>query len=59
LTVDGTMDSINDFLEKLHEEKTFAYLNRLDLQGTGRQGGAVSVELELWLFALSRNKSAT
>jgi len=54
LTVDGTMDNINGLLEKLYKEKTFAYPHRLDLHGVGRHGGAVAVELELWLFALER-----
>ncbi len=54
LTVDGTMDNISGLLEKLHQEKTFAYPRRLDLHGVGHHGGAVAVELELWLFALER-----
>ncbi len=58
LTVDGTMDNINSLLEKLYKEKTFAHPRRLDLHSVGRQGGSVAVELELWLFALSRNKTA-
>jgi len=54
LTVDGTMGNISSLLEKLYKEKTFAYPRRLDLHGVGRHGGAVAVELELWLFALER-----
>jgi len=57
LTLDGTMDNINGFLEKLHKEKTFAYPRRLELHGAGHQGGSVAIELELWLFALDRNKT--
>jgi len=58
LSVDGTMDNINQFLEKLQKDNTFAYVRRLDLHRVGQQGGAVAVELELWLFALDRNKTA-
>ncbi len=58
LTVDGPMDNIIGFLEKLQEDKSFAYPRRLKLHSIGRQGGSVAVELELWLFALNRNKTA-
>jgi len=58
LTVDGTMENINLFLEKLQEDNTFTYVRRLDLHSVGQHGGAVAIQLELWLFALNRNKSA-
>jgi len=45
LTVDGPMENINGFLEKLHQEKTFAYPHRLELHRVGHQGGSVAVEL--------------
>ncbi len=57
LLVDGTMDSIRSLLDKLHEDETFAYPSRLNLHAAGRQGGTVTLELELWLFALGRSKA--
>ena len=57
LTVDGSMTNIRALLEKLHEDEAFAYPQRLDLHGVSRDGGSVALELELWLFALSRHKS--
>lgn len=57
LSVDGTMENICGLLDKLHEDNTFAYPQRLHLHGAGRRGGSVALDLELRLFALSRHKT--
>ena len=56
LTVDGSMDNIRELLERLYKDKTFAYPQQLNLHGISRRGGSVTLDLELWLFALSRNQ---
>lgn len=56
LLVDGTMADLREFLSQLHEDDAMAYLQRLELQGDGRGSEQVTMELEMWLFALSRQK---
>ena len=58
LLVDGTMDQINGLLEQIHEDETFSYPRRLDLHSSGRRGESVTLELELWLFALGRHRTS-
>jgi hypothetical protein len=54
LAVDGTMPAIHELLNKLEEQQTIAHPHRVHLQGISSDGGTVTLELELWLFALSR-----
>ncbi len=54
--VDGTMENIQNLLEQLHKDKTFAHLNRMSLHTKGRDGGVVTLEIDMWLFALERQK---
>ena len=56
LLIDGTMESVQNLLKGLHEEKTFAYPRRLELHSAKGQEGNVTIELEMWLFALSRQR---
>ena len=57
LLVDGTMESVQDLLKGLHEGKTFAYPRRLQLQSTNANDDKVTLELEMWIFALTRLKA--
>ena len=54
LAVDGSMSSIHDLLAQLEKEQTLAHPHRLQLQAVSTGGDSVTLELELWLFALSR-----
>jgi len=57
LLVDGSMESVRELLKQLHEEDSLAYLHRLELQAMTRGSEQVTLEIELWLFALSRQKA--
>ena len=57
LLVDGSMQSLRDFLGQLHKDEALAYLNRLELKSTSRGSDQVTMEVELWLFALGRLKA--
>ncbi len=57
LLVDGTMESITQLLTQLYQEDSLAYLHRLELKASSRGGEQVSVEIEMWLFALGRQKA--
>jgi hypothetical protein len=54
LSVDGEMTSIHNLLEQLEQDKTIAYPRRIQLHSAGGRGASATLELELWLFALSR-----
>jgi hypothetical protein len=54
LAVDGSMTAIQDLLSKLEKEQTLAHPRRMQLQSVSGTGETVTLELELWLFALSR-----
>ncbi|MEM8944042.1 MAG: hypothetical protein AAGD11_02585 [Planctomycetota bacterium] len=56
LLVDGSMESMRELLGKLHDDDALAYLHRLGLQAASRGGDQVTMELEMWLFALGRQK---
>ena len=55
--VDGPMQGILDLLEQLHEDTKLAYPRRLELNSKSTRGESVTMELELWLFALSRRNA--
>ena len=57
LLVDGTVGSVQDLLKGIYEGKTFAYPRRLQLQSTNANDDKVTLELEMWIFALSRLKA--
>ena len=52
LSVDGTTANVNTLLEKLHEESTLMHPRRVKFHSAGRAGSKVTMEIELWLFAL-------
>jgi hypothetical protein len=54
LAVDGAMSAIQDLLSKLEKERTLSHPHRVQLQSVTGTGETVTLELELWLFALSR-----
>jgi hypothetical protein len=56
LLVDGSMENLRKFLGQLNEEDSLAYLNRLQLQSNARGNEQVTLEIEMWLFALGRQK---
>ena len=58
LLVDGSMESLRELLGKLHQDDALASLQRLELQGGSRNGEQVTMELEMWLFAISRHTRA-
>jgi len=53
LSVDGAMAAVQDLLARLEREQTLSHPHRVHLQA-GSGGETVTLELELWLFALSR-----
>ena len=57
LTVDGPMAAIHDLLARLEKERTLCHPRRVQLQSASVGGETVTLELELWLFALSRGKA--
>jgi len=57
LLVDGTMENVRELLGQLHKDNTLAYLHRLELQSASRGSEQVTLEIELWLFALGRQKA--
>ncbi len=57
LLVDGTMENVRELLGQLHKDDSLAYLHRLELQSASRGSEQVTLELELWLFALGRQKA--
>jgi hypothetical protein len=57
LAVDGPMPAVHDLLARLEEERTLSHPHRLQMQAASTSGETVMVELELWLFALSRTPS--
>ncbi len=54
LAVDGGMTAIHELLGRLEKEQTLSHPHRVHLQGSSPEGDTVTLELELWLFALSR-----
>jgi hypothetical protein len=54
LAVDGAMSAIQDLLTRLENEQTLSHPHHLQLQAVSASGETVTLELELWLFALSR-----
>jgi hypothetical protein len=58
LVVDGAMENVAQLLGTLRDDSTLAYPSRFQLKTAGRRGNDVSLELELWVFALTRGKPA-
>lgn len=56
LLVDGSMENLSGLLEQLQQDNSIAYLHRLDLHSTSRGSEQVTMEIEMWLFDLSRQK---
>jgi hypothetical protein len=54
LAVDGNMPAVQDLLARLGKEHTLAHPRRLQMHAVSAGGETVTLELELWLFALSR-----
>jgi hypothetical protein len=54
LAVDGAMPAVHDLLDRLEKERTLTHPRRVQLQGASAGGETVTLELELWMFALSR-----
>jgi hypothetical protein len=54
LAVDGAMPAIHDLLARLEQERTLSHPHRLQLQPAAAGGETVMLELELWLYSLSR-----
>lgn len=57
LAVDGSMPAINDLLARMEQEKTLSHPHRVQLQPASTGGEMVTLELEIWLFALARTPS--
>jgi hypothetical protein len=57
LAVDGTMSAVHDLLKRLEDERTLSHPRRIQLQAASTGGEIVTLELELWLFALTRTPS--
>lgn len=57
LVVDGSIESVRAFLKEMQGDETFAYPKKLQVQSSDERGSRVTLDLEMWLFAISR-KSA-
>lgn len=57
LAVDGPMTAVHELLNRLEQEQTLSHPHRLHLQGAAAAGDTVTLELELWLFALARGQA--
>ncbi|RIK87736.1 MAG: hypothetical protein DCC67_01450 [Planctomycetota bacterium] len=57
LAVDGAMSAVQELLARLEKEQCLSHPRRLNMQSVTGTGEAVTLEMELWLFALVR-KSA-
>lgn len=57
LQVGGTMENVQGLLKQLYKDNKFAYPRRVELQSTNSQDGDVTLELEMWLFALERHRA--
>jgi len=54
LAVDGGMAAVQDLMSRLEQEQTLSHPHRVHLQAVASDGETVTLELELWLFALKR-----
>ena len=54
LAVDGRMSAVHDLLDRLEKEQTLSHPHRVQLQAASNGSDTVTLELELWLFALAR-----
>lgn len=54
LAVDGGMAAVQDLMLRLEQEQTLSHPRRVHLQAAANEGETVTLELELWLFALKR-----
>jgi hypothetical protein len=57
LSVSGKTHDLYSLLERLQKDTTLAHPERIELHADGQHGEAVNMELEMLLFALSRQKS--
>jgi hypothetical protein len=57
LSVNGRTHDIYALLEKLHEDTTLAHPERIELHSDGQKSETVTMDLEMLLFALSRQSS--
>lgn len=57
LSVNGKTHDIYSLLERLQQDNTLAHPERMQIQSDGQNGETVTMDLELLLFALSRQSS--
>jgi hypothetical protein len=57
LSVSGKTHDLYGLLERLQKDTTLAHPERIELQADSQNGDTVNMELEMLLFALSREKS--
>jgi len=57
LSIDGRMQSLYRVIDELQKDKTLAYANRIQMRSDNHSGDAVTMELEMWVFALTRQSS--
>jgi len=57
LLVDGSMENLRKLLGQQNEDDSLKYLYRLQLHSSGRGGEQVTLEIEMRLFALGRQKA--
>jgi hypothetical protein len=55
LAVDGSMTAVKDLMLRLEQEQKLSHPRRMHLQGAAADSETVTLELELWLFALGRS----
>jgi len=53
----GSMADVHGLLDQLQKDATFAYPRRLKIHSASQRGESVTLELELWVFALARQQA--
>ncbi len=57
LLVDGSMESVRELLGQLYKDDSLAYLHRMEIHSASRGSEQVTLQIEMWIFALGRQKA--
>ncbi|QDS99363.1 hypothetical protein [Adhaeretor mobilis] len=57
LAVDGEIADLKNLIAKFQEENTLAHPARLSMSSSGRASDRIAMEVELWVYDLTRKKS--
>jgi len=56
LLVDGSMANLKELLKDMYEDDTMAYTHYVELKAASRNREEVTLQIEVWLFTLNREK---